>query len=87
MNPSGVITLAVITGLTGLAIGKPKGHPYWGLFLGLLLSVIGLAVIICTRPSPEVEVRKARARLTAETEARRQLDAEDAIRRTLAGKD
>jgi hypothetical protein len=84
MNPTGWIVYAVTTALIGLAIGKPKGHPWWGLALGLLLNVIGLVVLIFIRPSREAEVRKAIIRLTAEAEARRRLDAEDKIKRTLA---
>ena len=51
MTPA-VFIIAAVTGLAGMAIGAPKGHPVWGFFLGFLLSVIGLAVIICTKPSP-----------------------------------
>jgi hypothetical protein len=71
MTLAAVFTIAIITGLAGLAIGAPKGHPVWGFFLGFLLSVIGLAVIICTRPSHRSQVRQATARLAAEDEARK----------------
>ena len=70
MTPGVVLTIAIITGLAGLAIGAPKGHPVWGFFLGFLLPVIGLVVIICTKPSHKHMVRQAAARLAAETEAR-----------------
>ena len=46
-----VIIAAAVTGAAGLLIGSRKGHPVWGFFLGLLLSVIGLVIIAVTRPA------------------------------------
>lgn len=74
MTPGVVLILGLATGLAGLVIGAPKGHPAWGFFLGFLLSVIGLVVIACTPKSPRAQVRQAAARLKAEDEARRRAD-------------
>jgi hypothetical protein len=45
-----VLVNAIIFGFVGYLVGKPKGYPVWGFFLGFFLSLIGLLVIALTRP-------------------------------------
>jgi hypothetical protein len=73
MSPGAVLLLGVVTGIAGLIIGAQKGHPVWGFFLGLVLSVIGIAIIAVTKPTAEYQARKATERLRAEQEAQRRI--------------
>jgi cyanate permease len=68
-----VVLIALVCAVTGTIVGSTKGHAVWGFFLGLLLSVIGIAIIAVTKPSAEYQVKKATARLAAEREAQRRL--------------
>ena len=71
-----VLVIATIFGFIGHAIGRRKGHPVWGFFLGFVLSLIGILIISCTTKTEEAQIRKATERIRAEQEARRRLDAE-----------
>ena len=70
MTP-GVLIIVLICAVTGMIIGSFKGHAVWGFFLGLVLSLIGIAIIAVTKPSPEYQARKAEKRLRIEQEAQR----------------
>jgi hypothetical protein len=51
MTP-GFVLIAVIViacAAAGSAIGARKGHPVWGLFMGLLLSVLGVAIVALSK--------------------------------------
>ena len=72
MTP-GVLIIVLICAVTGMIIGSFKGHAVWGFFLGLVLSLIGIAIIAVTKPSPEYQAKKAEERLRAEDEARRRM--------------
>ena len=43
--------MAILFGLVGYAMGKPKGYPGVGFFLGLLLGCIGLVIVAIMRPA------------------------------------
>jgi hypothetical protein len=54
-----VILVHVISGFVGMTIWKSKrGNPSGGLFLGLLLGVLGVAILAIARPGTR-EVEKA----------------------------
>ena len=72
MTPGQLIALALVMGVIGALIGHRKGYPVWGFFMGLVFSVLGLVVLASCRPTHEELVRRERARLAAETDARRQ---------------
>lgn len=45
-----LIILAVAAcAVAGCAIGARKGHPVWGLFMGLLLSLPGVVIVALSR--------------------------------------
>ncbi len=44
---------ALICGLIGLLLGQSKNRQVEGLFLGLLLGVIGLIIVVCLSPKEE----------------------------------
>jgi len=67
---------AIICAYAGRAIGTRKGHRELGELLGLFFGILGVAIIVCVPKSQEARVREAEARLRAEDEARRRLDAE-----------
>ncbi len=39
------IVIALICGTIASLIGRPKGYPVWGFFMGTGLGIIGIAVI------------------------------------------
>ena len=72
-----IVIIAAVCAVIGLAIGSSRGHPVWGFFLGLVLSVIGIVIIACTKPSPEYLAQREAARMRAQRDAAAILDAED----------
>ena len=46
-----ILIVAILFGLVGYAMGKPKGYPGVGFFLGLLLGCIGLVIVAIMRPA------------------------------------
>jgi hypothetical protein len=47
-----VITLVMLVcGIIGSLIGRPKGFPAWRFFMGLVLGLIGIAIIALWPPS------------------------------------
>jgi hypothetical protein len=84
--PPWVVVVALICAVIGLFVGNPKGHPVWGLFLGLLLGPIGIIVIACAKEDREHAVRREQARLRVQAEAqRREGQAVQEAARTIAG--
>jgi hypothetical protein len=59
----------LVFALIGSAIGRPKGRATEGFFLGLLLSLIGVIIIACVKPSREFLVRREEERLLIQQEA------------------
>jgi hypothetical protein len=47
-----IVIALLICGIAGSLIGRPKGYPVWGFFLGLFLGVLGVAVMTLWRPRP-----------------------------------
>jgi len=45
------IVIGLVFGLCGYLIGKPKGHPVWGFFICFFLSIIGILIIVLTKPA------------------------------------
>ncbi len=71
-----LLVVAVICAVIGEAIGKPRGRRDLGGVLGFFLGPIGLLIIACMSKTDEARVQEAAARMRAEEEARRRLDAE-----------
>ena len=44
------LIVAIVCALISSAIGRPKGYPVWGFFLGLLLGVFGVIIIAFWKP-------------------------------------
>ena len=72
MTPTLVLLLFVLPAIAGSLIGRPKGYPVWGGFAGLMLSWIGVLAVALWKPDRDVLVRRERARLDAEEQARRE---------------
>jgi uncharacterized membrane protein YeaQ/YmgE (transglycosylase-associated protein family) len=74
MTPGVVLVWIIawgICGLIGERIGKRKGRAGDGLWLGLLLGVIGLVIIGCMSPTKEAEIAAEQRRLEVQQEAAR----------------
>ena len=71
-----LFAVAIACGLIGGTIGKRKGRQDLGILLGFFLAIIGVIIIACMSKTEEARVQEAEARLRAEEEARRRLDAE-----------
>jgi hypothetical protein len=65
------LVAAVIFGLIGQAIGKPKGRAAAGWWLGFLLGIIGVIIIACLPRSREVQVAEAQRQYEIQAEAAR----------------
>ena len=76
MTPGAVFTIAIICALIGIPLGCWKNHWWGGLLVGLLLGPLGLLILLVIPPTPEARVRREQARLRAQEEARRRLEAE-----------
>jgi len=61
----GVIFIMFICGLLGLAIGDGKGRAASGFWLGLLLGVIGLAIVALMRPTRDAQAKYKRGAANA----------------------
>ena len=79
-DPTFVITVAVLCGIAGWGIGNRKGHPIWGLALGLFLSFIGIIIIVLVPTTEEKRIRNAETRLRIENEARRRTGQDPPVR-------
>lgn len=70
MSPALFLIFSLIPAFAGLLVGRSKGYMLFGFLAGLLLSYVGLAVVVFTRPSHRELVRREKARMAAEAEAR-----------------
>jgi Protein of unknown function (DUF2510) len=55
---SALLVLWAICALAGWAIGNQKGRGGEGLLLGVLLGIIGIIIVACLRPTAEVEAKR-----------------------------
>ena len=44
------VVIALVMGLIGSLVGRPKGYPVWGFFMGLVLSLIGVIIVALWSP-------------------------------------
>ena len=70
MAPWQILVFSLIPAAIGAVLGRRKGYTLFSLLAGLLLSYIGLLIVALTRTSHRELVRRERARIAAETEAR-----------------
>jgi hypothetical protein len=77
MSPAQVLVITVVMaafGIAGSLIGRRKGFPVWGFFMGAILGVIGLVILACWRPDRKALVRREAARLAVTREAQALID-------------
>jgi threonine/homoserine/homoserine lactone efflux protein len=73
MTPLAVLILIVAPVIAGVFVGRRKGYLVSGIIGGLLLSWLGVLIVALWRPPKAETVRRERARLEAEGEARLQI--------------
>ena len=56
----GVIFSMIVCGLLGLAVGDTKGRGSLGFWLGLFLSVLGVAIVALMSPTAESQAKHDR---------------------------
>ena len=44
------LAIASVFGVIGSLIGRPKGYPVWGFFMGAGLSLVGIVIITLWPP-------------------------------------
>ena len=45
-----ILMFWLICGIVGSLIGRPTGFPVWGFFAGVLLGIIGIAIVALCPP-------------------------------------
>jgi hypothetical protein len=70
MTPWQVLIVFVVPAVIACLIGVRKGYPVQGFFAGLVCSWLGVLALALWKPSHAELVRRERARLDAEREAR-----------------
>ena len=66
-----VLVVAGALGFAGWAIGKDKGRPVAGLWLGFLLGLIGLIILACLPRTREAKIAQAQRQYQIQAEAAR----------------
>lgn len=72
------VIVAVLSLFIGLVAGGSKGFAGLGAFLGLLLGPLGVLIVLCMKPTVEVQAQRAEALEAARARLRTQSTAAQA---------